>query len=111
MNAQNALEAIVNDPANKNKFTFLLQFYGSTLGYLVDMINGTYDTMTTTGNTGQPYYFWDFLYNGSSSTKGIDSVLLQDNDTIGFNFEIYDPAQHTGTSLETKWNTKQGAVK
>lgn len=107
MNAQQAMEEVIDDPANKNQFTFLLQYYGSSLGYLVDMINGTYDTTVIGQNIGQPYFFWDILYNGTSATKGIDNLILNDNDKIGFNFQIYDPTAHAGTTMEAK-RKKQG---
>ena len=106
MNAQTALEEVINDPANKGLFTFMLQYYGSGLGYLVDMINGTYDTVITTNNTGQPYYFWDFVHNHHHANKGIDNTFLEDGDEIGFDFERYVPEQHEGTNREAKFKSK-----
>lgn len=45
MNAQQALEAADNKVNNDSSFTYALQYYGSSLGYLVLMVNETYDSL------------------------------------------------------------------
>jgi hypothetical protein len=56
MTAQDALEAAFNQINSSATFTYALQFYGSELGYLVLMINETYDlssppqSLSTIGN-------------------------------------------------------------
>lgn len=103
MNAQTALErayALINSTAS---FTYALQYYGPTLGYLVSMINETYDTFPNAGSTAaQPYFYWDFLVNGNSSMTGIDETPLNAGDTIRFRFDAYDPAVHIASTLEVK---------
>ena len=106
MNAQMALEAVIQYPANKGLFSFMLQYYGTGLGYLVDMINGTYDTVTALSNTGQPYFFWDFVHNHHHADKGIDHTFLKDGDEIGFDYEMYVPEKHAGTHREAKFKSK-----
>ena len=44
MTAQDALEAAYDQINSSATFTYALQFYGSQLGYLVLMINETYDS-------------------------------------------------------------------
>ncbi len=89
MNAQNALELAYNN------VTFGTQFYGYHLGYMVVMINGTYDSPTSG-------YYWEFFYNGTSSNSGIDSTQLNDGDSISFNNTQYNSVTHKGTLLEVK---------
>ena len=62
MNAQNALELTYNE------VKFGLQFYGYHLGYMVVMVNGTYDSPKSR-------HYWEFFYNGTSSSSGIDSTI------------------------------------
>jgi hypothetical protein len=44
MTAQDALELAYDQINSSATFTYALQFYGSQLGYLVLMINETYDS-------------------------------------------------------------------
>jgi Domain of unknown function (DUF4430) len=81
MNAQNAMEeAYLNAPSGT--FDYLLEYFGD-YGYLVYAINGTAETADSSDS---PYFYWEFLYNGSPATTGIDSTLLNMNDVIAFSF-------------------------
>ena len=91
MNVQNALELAYNE------VQFGLQFYGYNLGYMVVMVNGTYDS-------SKSGYYWEFYYNGKSSNSGIDSTMLNDGDSISFDNVCYSPETHKGTLLEIKHN-------
>jgi len=57
MTAQDALEAAYDQINSSATFTYALQFYGTPLGYLVLMINETYDSFissaapSSTGNS------------------------------------------------------------
>ncbi|MCW3464986.1 DUF4430 domain-containing protein [Chitinophaga nivalis] len=102
MTGQTAMEAAYNASAS-GTLTFLLQFYGSSLGYLVDMINGTFDTAIS---SGQPYFFWDFIVNGVSSSTGIDSTSINDGDVITFTFTTYNAEAHAATTLANKFKVK-----
>ena len=100
MNAQQAIEeAYVASPQT---FIFSLQYFGS-YGYLVIMINQTFETFLPTES---PYYYWDFLLNGSPSSTGIDQTTLNDGDAISFLLTTYNATQHTGTLLEVKHRAK-----
>ena len=76
MNAQDDMEAAYDHQANPKTFTFMLQYYGGALGYLVDMIDGTFET------TVAPFAYWDFKVDGSDSKKGIDKTKIKDVQTI-----------------------------
>jgi hypothetical protein len=64
MTAHVALEAAYNQINSSATFTYALQFYGSQLGYLVLMINETYDSFIS---SAEPFYYWEFLVNDVSA--------------------------------------------
>lgn len=99
MNAQNALEGAYAVLNNSQVFTYTLQFYGAQLGYMVAMVNETYDSFISSAN---PFFYWEFLLNGSPSSTGIDSTILQAGDVLLFEFQQYDPARHAGTGVGAK---------
>lgn len=103
MNGQTAIEAAYNALSAQKSFTFLLQYYGSQLGYLVDMINGTYDSFLS---TYAPYFFWDFIVNNVSSNTGIDSTPINDGDIITFTYTTYNAQTHAVTTLGQKFTAK-----
>lgn len=107
MNGQDALEAAYNTNPTPGDFTFSLQYYGSSLGYLVDMVNETYDTFIS---KFEPFFFWEFLVNGVASPTGINNTLLQDGDTIEFKFTRYESQIHAGSTLQTKYKLKKLAM-
>ena len=96
MNVQDALEAAHNAAP---KLTFNLQYFGSTYGYMVVMINGTYDSFPAAEG---PAYFWDLYVNGVWSQHGIDGTILNDGDVVSFTFVQVDPEAHAGTLLAVK---------
>ena len=104
MTGQQALQAAYNASTSTGDFTFSLQYYGDQLGYLVDMINETYDTFRS---KYEPYFFWEFLINGTPSSKGIDTALLKDKDTLTFQFTTYNPNTHNDTTLQSKFKMKK----
>ena len=89
MNAQTALERAYS------QITFGITYYGSSLGYLVVMLNGAYDSPTSG-------YYWAFYYNGQYATQGIDYTILNDGDSISFVNTSYNEEKHKGTLLEVK---------
>jgi hypothetical protein len=99
MSAQAALELAWNAINSTSKFTFGLQYYGTSLGYLVFMINETFDSFLS---SAEPYFYWEFLVNGTAQSKGIDGTTLASGDVVTFTFTTYDPGQHAGTTLEAK---------
>jgi hypothetical protein len=98
------LEAAFNYSGNAGDFTYSIQYYGSTFGYLVDMINETYDTFIS---KYEPYYFWEIYLNGIPAQKGIDGLVLNDGDTLTFSFEMYSLGRHKNSSLEAKYRIKK----
>ncbi len=102
MNAQQAIEATYNS-ASPGSFTYALQYYGSVLGYLVIMINETYETFNS---SNAPFYFWEYLINGVASSTGIDGTILNDNDTITFSFLAYTANIHADSTLHAKYQAK-----
>ncbi|WHS55510.1 MULTISPECIES: DUF4430 domain-containing protein [Pseudomonas] len=99
MNAQQALEGAYNIINNTSVFTYALQYYGDNLGYLVMMINETYDSFIS---SSAPFLYWEFLVNGSPAATGIDSIMLEPGDAVSFELEIYDAAKHTHSTIAGK---------
>lgn len=102
MNAQDALEAAYNQVKNSSQFSFATQFFGTyqsppngPLGYMVIMMNGTYDL------PGQKKY-WAFYLNGQLAMKGIDYTTLKPSDSIAFVNTPYDESMHSNSHLEAK---------
>ena len=107
MNAQQAMEAAFNVFNSSQTFTYALQYYGRQLGYLVTMINETYDSFVS---TAAPFFYWEFLLNGAPAQQGIDGTLLNPGDTIAFSFEAYDPVRHVGSTLAKKHDFQMAAA-
>ena len=100
MNAQDALEEafrIINDT---KKFTYALQYFGSSLGYFVLMMNETYDSFISSSS---PFFYWEILVNGTPAKEGIDHTLLNPGDHLMFSFERYDPVKHLNSTLRLKY--------
>ncbi len=108
MNAQQALEGAYNQVNNSGLFTYALQYYGSDLGYFVVMVNETYDSFIS---SSAPFFYWQFLVNGSPATKGIDGVTLNAGDSIAFGFEMYVPVVHKSTTVGKKHEFQLSAAK
>lgn len=111
MTAQAALEAAYNQIQNSSEFSFALQYYGTyqgppygALGYLVIMLNGTYD------EPGEGKY-WEIYYNGQPASKGIDYLLLNPGDNLTFVSEAYSEAKHAGTTVGAKHRLHHGRAK
>jgi Domain of unknown function (DUF4430) len=99
MNAQQALEGAYNQINNTSQFTFSLQYYGSQYGYLVMMINETYDSFIS---SAAPFFYWAFYLNGVPSQTGIDQTVLNAGDTVTFAFETYSAETHQISTLGIK---------
>ena len=99
MNAQDALEEAYRVFNDTKKFTYALQYFGSSLGYLVLMLNETYDSFVSSSN---PFFYWEILVNGIPATAGIDHIRLQAGDHLMFSFERYDPVKHEKSTLRVK---------
>lgn len=99
MNAQQALEGAYNQFNSSSVFTYALQYYGSSLGYLVVMVNETYDSFIS---SSAPFFYWQFLVNGSPASSGIDNVILNPGDAVSFGLEMYVPEKHQSTILGQK---------
>ena len=107
MNAQDALEAAYQQINSTALFTYALQYYGPKLGYLVLMINETYDSFLS---SAAPFFYWEFLHNGKQSPTGIDSTTLNDGDVIAFQFTIYNAVTHATTPVGEKHRLRTMAV-
>ena len=105
MNAQDAIERAQQQANDPSQFTYAIQFYGAKLGYLVLMINETYDSFIS---AAAPYFYWEFLLNNLPSPTGIDSTVLKDGDAILFRFTVYDTATHASTPLAAKHKLRGG---
>jgi hypothetical protein len=81
MNAQNALELAYDQINSTGKFTYGFQYFERTLGYLVFMVNETYDTFTSSAT---PYFYWEVFVNGKPQNVGIDGTMLNAGDVVGF---------------------------
>ena len=85
MNAQQALE--LAEDVLQEEFIYSIEYYGAGLGYLVNMINETYDTFKS---SSKPYFYWEFSVNGTPSPTGIDQTVLSDGDQVSFTFKSFD---------------------
>ncbi len=91
------------EPDPKEQFTFCLQYYGQSLGYLVNMINETYDSFISRGGeTATPFFYWNFLVNGQPATQSVDRTVLNDGDAVSFEFVTYVQMIHKDTLLAAK---------
>lgn len=105
MNAQKALEAAnTADP----KFVYSLQYFGNLTGYLVIMINGTYESFLS---SAAPFFYWEFFINETPATVGIDQVILKPGDSILFSLEMYSNAAHAATTVQKKYTAQVNALK
>ncbi len=103
MTAQDALEAAYDALNSTEQFTFSLQFFGSKFGYLVIMINETYDSFISKGgNLARPFFYWQFLVNGQPATGGVSTTRLAAGDHAQFEFEMYVEERHEGTMMGMK---------
>ena len=108
MNAQQAMEEAFVAQNPLGEFTYALQYYGKQLGNLVIMINETYESFIS---SAAPYYYWEFLVNGSPSSKGIDSTILNAGDAIAFELQVYDKQQHASTTVGAKHELRCRAIR
>jgi hypothetical protein len=99
MTTQDALELAWNAINSTSKFTFGLQYYGKTLGYMVFMINETFDSFLS---SDAPYFYWEFLVDNVPQSQGIDSVKPAAGQTVTFTFTQFVAEQHAGTLLGAK---------
>jgi hypothetical protein len=99
MTAQDAIEGAYNQINSTATFTYALQYYGSKLGYLVLMINETYDSFIS---SAEPFYYWEFFVNNVPAAQGIDNTTLSEGDVVRFSYERYIPDKHKGSLLEVK---------
>ncbi|HEY9049566.1 MAG TPA: hypothetical protein VIN08_26890, partial [Ohtaekwangia sp.] len=79
MTGRTLLETAFNSGSNAGDFTYSIQYYGAPYGYLVDMINETYDTFIS---KYEPYFFWEIFLNGAPAQTGIDGLILNDGDEV-----------------------------
>ncbi|ADB38191.1 DUF4430 domain-containing protein [Spirosoma linguale] len=102
MNVQQAMELAYVAINNSQQFTYALQYYGS-YGYLVMMINETYDSFFS---SSAPYWYWELLVNGQPSSLGIDSEILNPGDEVTFQFSQYSANLHSKSSLQVKFDNQ-----
>ncbi|HKQ08581.1 MAG TPA: DUF4430 domain-containing protein [Blastocatellia bacterium] len=103
MNAQQAIEAAFNAQGSPGEFTYSLQYFGSQFGYLVLMINETYESFMSSAD---PFYFWEFMVNGQPAQTGIDNTILNAGDTVTFELQVYDPTTHTSSTVGAKYKAR-----
>ncbi len=107
MNAQQALEGAYNQLNNSSQFTYAIQYYGTSLGYLVVMVNETYDSFIS---SSAPFFYWEFLVNGSPAQTGIDGVTLNQGDIVTFSLEMYVAEKHQASTLSAKYSFQMQAT-
>jgi len=96
MNVQAALELARDQDLS---LTFALQYFGSKFGYLVAMINESYDTFAS---SAAPFFYWELSVNASPSSQGIDQTILNSGDAVEFEYIAYDAVKHADSSLAIK---------
>lgn len=111
MTALRAMELAqgIIEPNPNEQFTFGLQYYGATLGYLVNMINETYDSFISRGGeSASPFFYWQFILNNNPARLSIDRTILNDNDIVAFDFQMYVLERHKDTLLAAKFKQQTG---
>jgi hypothetical protein len=103
MNAQQAMEAGFNSLKNQSEFTYALQYFGANLGYLVIMINETYESFISSSH---PFYFWEFLLNGKPGKTGIDNTILHAGDVIAFELRTFGPGVPAESTMHAKYRAR-----
>ena len=106
MTGRQVLEAAYNSmPAPVTSFAYNLEYYGEQddLGYLVSMMNGTFDSFNAAQS---PYYFWEFIVNGIVQDYGIDNTVIPANATVTFSFVPYVPAAKASKALQAKYKRR-----
>jgi Domain of unknown function (DUF4430) len=105
MNAQEALEGA--NAVSANQLTFALEYFAGLNGYLVVMINGTYESFLS---SAAPFFYWEFFLNGVPANAGIDQTLLRAGDVVGFALEMYSPTKHQNSTLQIKYSSQMKAI-
>lgn len=96
MNVQTAMERAYDIPPG---IEFALQYYGSSFGYLVLMVDGKFDTSTD---------YWFLYVNGVLSPNGIDSTILDDGDVVELKYQEYSESEHGNTVYRKKQALAEG---
>lgn len=98
------------EPNPQEQFTFGLQYYGAELGYLVNMINETYDSFISRGGEkASPFFYWNIIINDVAATTSADRTAVKGGDVIRFEFQQFTSQAHSGTLLGRKHQTQQRA--
>jgi len=106
MNVQEALETAFDQERTAGRlFNFALQYFGSFngeyLGYLVVMIDNTYD------NPNDPNDYWLFKVNGRPSPVGIDSWMVNTGDLIEFDYQPTASLSHPQVIVKKNFYAKK----
>lgn len=86
------------------RFTYGVQYYGETLGYLVMMVNENYDSFDV---RFAPDFYWAVLLNGTPIGMGIDRVLVRAGETVTLSYEMYVDGPDLDPSVAHKHQTRQ----
>jgi hypothetical protein len=103
MNAQEALEAAYNAVANPLLFDYAIEYFGSNLGYLVVMLNDTYESFKSSAS---PFFFWEFLVNDAPANQGIDFTTLNPGDAISFDLLLFSSQTSKTSTVHAKYRAK-----
>lgn len=105
MTALDVLQAAFTSINPAEQFTFALQYYGPELGYLVIMINETYDSFISKGGAlAKPFFYWEFLVNGQPAAAGVSVTRVNAGDRLVFEFEMFNHEKHAGSTLQMKFD-------
>jgi hypothetical protein len=96
MNVQRAMEEAYNLHGDR-AFNFSIQYFGSNLGYEVVTLDSIANQV---GSDSGAYVFWALSVNGTLSPTGIDGTHLNAGDSVEWNYQAFEPAQHEGTRHE-----------
>ena len=103
INAQQAMERAFELLNDRKKFDYALEYFGKSLGYLVVMINDTYESFIS---SAQPFYFWEILVNGQPASTGIDNTPLQAGDTLTFELQTYTATITPKSTMHAKYQSR-----
>jgi hypothetical protein len=89
MSGQDAMERAYH---GGDGYSFALQYFGQALGYEVIAIDAV-----GSQSGSDLYLFWEFSLNGKIASQGIDETILNDGDSMGWNYTAYQSARHSTT--------------
>jgi hypothetical protein len=103
INAQQVMERAFDLVNDRKKFDYALEYFGTSLGYLVVMINDTYESFIS---SSEPFYFWEILVDNHPASTGINHLPLQAGATLTFELRPYGAGITSKSTMHAKYQAR-----